>query len=164
MGECHCAEGQGMGSRLPGGVEKTDIARAAAERAIEALSEIDEVGVLAFNTEHEWLIDLQQLPPEDVVRDGPRLPSGPTAAPTCASSPDRRPPSSCGEPAPPSSTSSCSPTASPTADVFDDLADEAAALYAEEGITVSVIATGEGAADQLEEIAEAGARPLLPGP
>ena len=70
MGECHCAEGQGQGSRLPGGVEKTDIARAAAERAIEALSEIDEVGVLAFNTEHEWLIDLQQLPPDDVVRDG----------------------------------------------------------------------------------------------
>ena len=34
-----------------GGVNKTDIARAAAARAIEALSADDEVGVLAFNTE-----------------------------------------------------------------------------------------------------------------
>ena len=48
-------------------------------------------------------------------------------------------------------------------DVFDELADEAAALYENEGITVSVIATGEGAADDLEEIAEAGRGRFYPG-
>ena len=76
--------GQGQSSRLPGGVEKTDIARAAAARAIEALSEIDEVGVLAFNTQHEWLVDLQQLPSERGRPRGPRRHPARPAAPTCA--------------------------------------------------------------------------------
>ena len=84
MGECHCAEGQAAGSRLPGGVEKTDIARAAAARAIEALSENDEVGVLAFNTQHEWLIDLQQPRPRTSSRRPGRHPA-PAGAPTCGS-------------------------------------------------------------------------------
>lgn len=161
MGECHCAEGQGAGSRLPGGVEKTDIARAAAERAISALSEIDEVGVLAFNTEHEWLIDLQQLPPEDVVRDGLGAirPNGGTdlrQSLTTAAAALRQ--SSAALKHIILFTDGFTAT-----DVFDDLADEAAALYEEEGITVSVIATGEGAARELEAIADAGHGRFYPG-
>jgi uncharacterized membrane protein len=161
MGECHCAEGQAQSSRLPGGVEKTDIARAAAERAISALSEIDEVGVLAFNTQHEWLIDLQQLPAADVVREGLGAirPSGGT---------DLRQSLTTAAEALRQSSAALKHiilfTDGFTAvDVFDDLADEAAALYENEGITVSVIATGEGAADQLEEIAEAGHGRFYPG-
>ena len=34
-------------------------------------SELDEVGVLAFNTDERWIIDLQQLPAEEVVDLGP---------------------------------------------------------------------------------------------
>ncbi|MBA2280320.1 MAG: VWA domain-containing protein, partial [Acidimicrobiia bacterium] len=161
MGECHCAEGQGQNSRLPGGVEKTDIARAAAERAISALSEIDEVGVLAFNTDHEWLIDLQQLPPEDVVREGLAAirPSGGTnlrQSLTLAAEALRQ------------SSAALKHiilfTDGFTAiDAFDEMADEAAALYENEGITVSVIATGEGAADDLEDIAIAGHGRFYPG-
>jgi Mg-chelatase subunit ChlD/uncharacterized membrane protein len=161
MGECHCAEGQAQTSRLPGGVEKTDIARAAAERAIAALSEIDEVGVLAFNTQHEWLVDLQQLPPEDVVREGLAAirPNGGT---------DLRQTLSTAAEALRQSSSSLKHiilfTDGFTAiDVFDELAEEAAALYADDGITTSVIATGEGAARELEEIAEAGHGRFYPG-
>ena len=46
--------------------------------------------------------------------------------------------------------------------VLTDLAEEAAALR-EEGITVSVLATGEGSAAELEEVAEAGGGRFYPG-
>jgi Mg-chelatase subunit ChlD len=161
MGECHCAEGQGQASRLPGGVEKTDIARAAAARAIEALSDIDEVGVLAFNTQHEWLIDLQQLPSDEVIREGLDAirPAGGT---------DLRISLSTAAEQLRASSAALKHiilfTDGFTAEaVFDELADEAAALFTDEGITVSVIATGEGAADQLEAIAEAGGGRFYPG-
>jgi Mg-chelatase subunit ChlD len=161
MGECHCAEGQSAGNRLPGGVEKTDIARAAAERAIGALSDMDEVGVLAFNTEHEWLIDLQQLPPADVVRDGLgaiRPNGGTNLRISLRTAAEQLRQSSA------ALKHIILFTDGFTAeDVFDELAEEAAELYENEGITVSVIATGEGAADQLEGIAEAGHGRFYPG-
>lgn len=161
MGECHCAEGQGQNQQLQGGVEKTDIARAAAQRAIEALSEIDEVGVLAFNTSHEWLIDLQQLPPEDVVRDGLgaiRPGGGTDLSESLSTAAEQLRLSQANLKHIILFTDGFTDP-----DVFDELADEAAALYADEGITVSVIATGEGAADELEEIAQAGGGRFYPG-
>ena len=77
MGACHCSEGGmanglGGGNRGGGGVNKTDIARAAAARTIAALNADDQVGVLAFNTQHRWVVPLQTLPPEDVVTKGLR--------------------------------------------------------------------------------------------
>lgn len=161
MGECHCAEGQGQSSRLPGGVEKTDIARAAAARAIDALSEIDEVGVLAFNTQHEWLIDLQQLPSDEVVREGLdaiRPAGGTNLRISLSTAAEQLRASSAALKHIILFTDGFTAEA-----VFDELAAEAAALFAEEGITVSVIATGEGAADQLEAIAEAGGGRFYPG-
>jgi Mg-chelatase subunit ChlD len=161
MGECHCAEGQGQNQQLPGGVEKTDIARAAAQRAIEALSEIDEVGVLAFNTSHEWLIDLQQLPPEDVVREGLgaiRPGGGTNLSESLSTAAEALRQSQANLKHIILFTDGFTDPG-----VFDDLAEEAAALYAEEGITTSVIATGEGAADELEEIAQAGGGRFYPG-
>lgn len=164
MGACHCAEGGmgGMGGNsLQGGVTKTDIARSAAARTIESLSELDEVGVLAVDTSDRWLIDLQQLPAEEVVTSGLRKIT-PTGNGTDLSSSLE--------------TSAKALRQSSAAlkhiilftDGFTDPANlvglaEAAAGLRDEGITVSVLATGEGAATELGAIAEAGGGRFYPG-
>ena len=56
MGACHCD----MGAEVNTGVVKTDIARAGAELAIEALSASDRVGVLTFTSGTDWVIPLQE--------------------------------------------------------------------------------------------------------
>lgn len=165
MGACHCAEGSnGMpsaGNRLGGGVVKTDIARAGAARAIEALSERDEVGVLAVDTSERWVLDLQQLPAEEVVTSGLRK-LNPTGEGTDLSESLATAAEALRE-----SKQSLKHIILFT-DGFTDpsalvgLADEAAALR-EEGITVSVLATGEGSARELEAIAEAGGGRFYPG-
>ncbi|MDY7103898.1 MAG: VWA domain-containing protein, partial [Actinomycetota bacterium] len=160
MGACHCADG-GMGEvREGGGVNKTDISRTAAARTISALSSNDEVGVLAVSGFEDWVIDLQQLPPEDVVQDGlSRLrPDGSTnLRMTLQTSAEALRESNASlkhiilftdgftEPS-----------------TLGTLAGDAADLL-EEGITVSVVATGEGAAVELEAIAEAGGGRFYPG-
>ncbi|MBW3642452.1 MAG: VWA domain-containing protein [Actinobacteria bacterium] len=165
MGACHCAEGAnglatGGNFGGQGGVDKTDISRSAAARSIAALARSDEVGVLAFNTEQRWVIDLQQLPTEDVVREGlGRLtPAGgtdvsrtlETAAESLRESKARL-------------KHVVLFTDGFTAQgALDGLADQAAALF-EEGITVSVLATGEGSARELEAVAEAGGGRFYPG-
>jgi len=47
--------------------------------------------------------------------------------------------------------------------VLDDVADQAAELFQNEGITTSVIATGEGAAEDLRPVADAGGGRFYPG-
>jgi Mg-chelatase subunit ChlD/uncharacterized membrane protein len=164
MSACHCNEGaNGMvtgGNRADGGVNKTAISRAAAARTIDALSESDEVGVLAFNTEERWVIDLQRLPSEEVVTNGLRSlhPGGGT---------DVRGSLATAAAALKASKASLKhiilfTDGFTSTDALDGLADEAAGLAAE-GITVSVLATGEGAASQLAEIAEAGNGRFYPG-
>jgi Mg-chelatase subunit ChlD len=164
MGACHCAEGGqgGMGQNsLEGGVTKTDIARAAAARTIESLSGLDEVGVLAVDTSDRWLIDLQQLPAEEVVTSGLRKITPTENGTNLGTS---------------LATSAAALRESSAAlkhiilftDGFTDpanlegLADTAADLR-EEGITVSVLATGEGASEELSAIAEAGGGRFYPG-
>ncbi|MGH9135513.1 MAG: VWA domain-containing protein [Acidimicrobiales bacterium] len=155
MGACHCGPGLGApGNITEGGVSKTDISRAAAARTIEALADTDEVGVLAWNSSAEWVVPLQALPPQDVVDRGLRSlqPTGNT---------DLRD----------SLTDAAEALLASDAELkhiilfsdgftdpgaIDDVAEQAAELYAEHGITVSVLATGEGAAPALEQIAEAG--------
>ncbi|HEV2768165.1 MAG TPA: VWA domain-containing protein [Acidimicrobiales bacterium] len=165
MGACHCNEGAnglpgGGNFGQEGGVNKTDISRSAAARSIAALSRNDEVGVLAFNTEERWIIDLQQLPPEEVVREGlGRLtPAGGTDV--------RRSLSTAAE-ALRESKSRLKHivlfTDGFTAEgALAGLADQAAALR-EEGITVSVLGTGEGAAQELRAVADAGGGRFHPG-
>lgn len=71
MGRCHCRGGAGGGPGMAeGGINKTDISRAGAARAIRALSRDDIVGVLAFNTESRWVVPLQKLPSDEVVKSG----------------------------------------------------------------------------------------------
>ncbi len=160
MGECHCAEGFSDTSRLPVGVTKTDIARTGAVRAIDALHADDEVGVLGIDTEARWLIDLQQVPSADVVSAGLSTitPAGQTdLSDTLTTAAEALRESNAGlkhiilfsdgftQPA-----------------ALARLADDAADLLAE-GITVSVVATGEGAARELEPIAVAGGGRFYPG-
>lgn len=165
MGACHCAEGAngmpGGGNSLEGGVNKTDISRAGAARAIAALADIDEVGVLAINTSERWAIDLQQLPPAEVVTSGLR-----TLAPTGEGTDLSRALSTSAD-ALRSSNASLKHIILFT-DGFTEpgqltaLAAEAGDLFAE-GITVSVVATGEGSARELGAIASAGGGRFYPG-
>jgi Mg-chelatase subunit ChlD/uncharacterized membrane protein len=170
MGACHCAEGTqtgpngmptgGPGGMVRGGVNKTDISRAAATRTIQALSKTDEVGVLAFSTEHRWIIPLQELPAADVVTKGlsGMTPAGGTnlsTTLTTAAEALRK------------SKASLKHIILFTdgftnPGVLNGLADQAKKL-ADEGITVSVLATGEGSAQQLKQIADAGRGRFYPG-
>lgn len=157
MGACHCAGGNmgpTQGGSDQGGINKTDISRAAAERTISALSGNDQIGVLAWNSTADWVIPLQALPPAEVVDQGLRSlrPAGNT-----------------------NMTDSLSIAAEAllasdaelkhiilftdgftSEAAIDRVADEAAELFAEHGITTSVLATGEGAAPLLQAVAEAG--------
>ncbi len=153
MGTCHCADGQGAGFREVGGVNKTDVARAAAARTIAALGSTDEVGIVSFDDSDRWVIDLQSSPAVDTVNDalGSLFPEGGTnIRTTLQTSAEQLRDSS---------------AALKHIILFSDgftepgdialVAQDAASLF-DEGITVSVIATGEGAAGDLEEIAIAG--------
>ncbi len=164
MDACHCDEegnnGLGGGNRIDGGVVKTVIAQQAAAKAIAALSATDEVGVLTMDNSDQWVIDLQANPPQDVIDDGLSLvnPSGPTILRSGLE------------------TAAIELRKSNAAlkhviffsDGFTDVADlnalvGQAANLAAEGITVSVVATGEGAASDLEPVAEAGGGRFYPG-
>jgi Mg-chelatase subunit ChlD len=150
MATCHCAGPNMQSDRLAQGPNKTDISRTASARAIEALSREDEVGVLAFNTSSKWVLPLQKLPSNEVVRNGlSRLtPTGGTAIPQAIQT------------------------------AVDDLKASKAALkhiilftdgwssttdlapvaqwVKDQGITLSVVATGEGTGTELQRMAEAG--------
>ena len=59
MGSCHCG---GNAVRIEGGTPKTAIAQAGASQAIEALTTADQVGVLAFSSGFDWTIPLGPRP------------------------------------------------------------------------------------------------------
>ncbi len=164
MDACHCDEdgrnGLGTGNRIDGGVVKTAIAQAAAAKAIAAMSPSDEVGVLTMDASDQWAIDLQANPSQETIDAGlsqlrPEGPTTLTSTLVTAAAELRE-----------------SNAALKHIIVFSDgftevrdlqaLAVEAAELLAE-GITVSVVATGEGAAEDLRPIADAGGGRFYPG-
>lgn len=63
MGACHCREG----NFSEGGVVKTDIAKAGAAAAVDALSPEDSVGVVAVAGGTDWLLPIQAKPEPAVV-------------------------------------------------------------------------------------------------
>jgi Mg-chelatase subunit ChlD len=159
MGSCHCSPtgGNGLiggGNTFGGGVNKTDISRAAAARTISALSASDQVGVLAFNTDHRWIVPLQQLPAEEVVSRGLRglTPAGGTDLTLPLEEAGQR----LREAKASLKHIILFTDGFTSVGGLDTLAAQAAAL-AKDGITVSVLATGEtGAVENLAHVAEAG--------
>ena len=161
MANCHCDEGVMSSTAVGGGVNKTDISRAAAERTIEALTQNDQIGVMAWTAGTDWVIDLQTLPSQSVIDEGlGRLHANGNTNLLIALD----------EPA---EALLASNAELKHIIVFTDgftevsliarLAERAGELYTESGITVSVLATGEGAAPSLEEIAVAGHGRYYPG-
>jgi Mg-chelatase subunit ChlD len=159
MGACHCRpDGFGGGPvQTEAGPNKTDISREAVARAIENLDAQDTVGVLAFHTQAEWVLPLQQLPETAIVDDalGSLYPEGDT---------------NIGEALREAIEGLKNAEARLRHIVlFTDgftnemgLADIAAEAM-EAGITLSVVGTGEGTGDVLEDMAEAGGGRFYPG-
>ncbi len=67
MAACHCSD-----SQHTSGVNKTDISRAGAELAIAALSDNDQIGVLAFSSGYEWVIPLGPKPSDEAAKEALR--------------------------------------------------------------------------------------------
>ena len=61
MGACHCGSGGQSGE---GGINKTDISRAGANLAINALEDTDLVGVVAVSSGIDWVLPLDVKPSE----------------------------------------------------------------------------------------------------
>ena len=76
MGACH-ARGDNF---IEGGINKTDISRAGAAAAIEALTGQDRVGVLAFSSGTDWAIPLGPKPDPTAAETalGTLIPQGDT--------------------------------------------------------------------------------------
>lgn len=176
MGACHCRPIEGeedpfAGEMIEGGANKTDISRAAAARAIQTLSANDEVGVLAFNASQDWVIPLQQLPAEQVVTEGlgSLEPFGETRiGPALEEAAESLRQSTRELKHIILFTDGFTPElfedgmGDPAFGSLNDLVEQAEALAAE-GITISVVATGEGAISALRDIADVGNGRFYPG-
>lgn len=168
MGACHCNE-NGMETQ-EGGVNKTDISKAAAVKAIEALGSGDEVGLLAFSGSNEWVIPLQEFPNRDAIESGVSSlrPFGETRIVPAF----REAVSELLESDKEIKhiilftdgfTSELEIGAEFVGQPFAEDLLEAVEEAADQGVTVSVVGTGEGAIPALEEVAEAGNGRFYPG-
>ncbi len=162
MGACHCAEGgAGQNARISAGVKKSDIARDAAVLSLSGIQPGDELGVIALDDQYRWVMDVAP------VGDGNK-------ARTAIGKLKNRDRSTNLLPGLTESAKQLRDTNATIrhivlfTDGFEDqarlsqLATEAAKLR-DEGITVSVMGTGEGAAKELRAIAEAGGGRYYPG-
>jgi Mg-chelatase subunit ChlD len=169
MGACHCAEGGMMGSE-EGGVNKTDISKAAAIRAIEALGARDEVGILAFSGSTEWAIPLQEFPDQETIEQGVGglRPFGETRVVPAIQEAAEALLESDKELKhiilfTDGFTTELELGAEFVGAPFAGDLLSAVEEIAEMGITVSVVGTGEGAIPALEDVAEAGNGRFYPG-
>lgn len=168
MGACHCSDdGE---TTEEGGVNKTDISKAAAIRAFEALGSQDEIGLLAFSGTSKWVIPLQEFPSRETIDEGVASlrPFGETRI----------------VPALEEAAKALRLSDKPLkhiilfTDGFTSELEQESGLgagtgarslvravrdLAAEGITVSVVGTGEGAISGLEEVAEVGLGRYYPG-
>ncbi len=172
MGACHCRESEDgfEDTFVEGGVEKTDIAKTAALRAIEVLGANDEVGLLAFSGNTKWVIPLAPIPSDSVIQDGVSglSPFGETkivpaleAAAEALRASDKELKHIILFTDGFTSELNIEGFSDPSF-ANDRLKIEAEKLFAE-GITLSVVGTGEGAIPALQEIAAAGGGRFYPG-
>lgn len=161
MAACHCDGGSMNANVQQGGVNKTDISRAAAERTIEALTQSDQIGVMAWTAGTSWVIDLQSLPSQEVIDEGlgKLRPNGNTNLMIALDEPAEKLLETNAE----LKHIIVFTDGFTDVQIIDRLADRAAELFDQSGITVSVLATGEGAAPSLEKIAVAGHGRFYPG-
>ncbi len=168
MGACHCDES--AAGMEEGGVNKTDISKAAAVRAIEALGGGDEVGLLAFSGTSEWVIPLQEFPERNIIDQGisSLRPMGETrivpafreaVSGLLASNKELKHIILFTDGFTSELEIGAEFVGQPFAEDLVEAVEEAAAL----GITVSVVGTGEGAIPALEEVAEVGNGRFYPG-
>jgi Mg-chelatase subunit ChlD/uncharacterized membrane protein len=168
MGACHCSE-DGMMSE-EGGVNKTDISKASALRAVDALGSNDEIGILAFSGSTDWVVPLQQLPDRSTIDNGiaSLRPFGETRiVPAIEEAASQLLDSdkeikhiilfTDGFTSELEMGADFAP--SPFADDLLTVVEE----IASQGITVSVVGTGEGAIPDLEKVAEIGKGRFYPG-
>ena len=155
MGSCHCG---GNAERIAGGTPKTAIAQAGASQAIGALTSSDQVGVLAFSSGFDWTIPLGPRPGDEEV----------TAALSTLT---------------PEGDTEIRPALAEALRALNGVEgslrhivlftdgwdpDEAGLLplarqIAEDGVTLSVLGTGEGPGPTLERMAELGGGRYYPG-
>ncbi len=160
MAACHCRPdgfAGGPGVAEEGGVNKTDITKEAVARAVRALEAQDTVGVLAFNAQAEWVLPLQQVPSDAIVDDAlARLhPDGSTNVPNAIE-------------AAIAGLKDVNARLRHIVLFTDGFSEDpnmlnAARAAAEEGITLSVVATGEGTGEVLRRMAEVGNGRYYPG-
>ncbi len=155
MGSCHCG---GNSVRIEGGTPKTAIAQAGASQAIEALTSADQVGVLAFSSGFDWTIPF-----------GPRPDAESTTAALSSLTPE--------------GDTEIRPALAEALRVLSGVEgslrhivlftdgwdpNEAGLLplarqIADEGVTLSVLGTGEGPGATLERMAQLGGGRYYPG-
>lgn len=61
MGRCHCGGSSVASPRLAGGLEKIEIAKDAAHKAIALLGSHDEIGIVAFDSVARWVVNRQEV-------------------------------------------------------------------------------------------------------
>jgi uncharacterized membrane protein len=154
MGACHCAGGQSVSA----GVVKTDIAAAGAALAIDALADSDRVGVLAFSGGFDWLLPLAPKPSSAAVDEalGGLIASGDTeiaAALEEALAQLRTVPEDLRHIV--LFTDGWDPNDANLLPIARKISDE--------GVTLSVLGTGEGPGSALRRMAELGGGRYYPG-
>jgi Mg-chelatase subunit ChlD len=157
MADCHCDGISGHDARDSGGINKTDISRAGAALAIEALEPTDRVGVLAFTSGTRWALELANVPDRETVT---------AALDTLVAAGDTE----------------ITPALQTALDALRDAPEEIrhmvlftdgwgndpdllglAQAIAAEGITLSVLGTGEGTGETLRRMAALGGGQFYPG-
>lgn len=154
MGQCHC----GGEEFVEGGVNKTDISRAGAAQAINALEPTDRVGVLAFSTGTDWVLPLNLKPDDATARAalGELFPQGDTQISTgLRAAYDELKGVDDALRHIVLFTDGWDPNESGLLPLVREIADD--------GITVSVLGTGEGPGTTLQRMAAVGGGRYYPG-
>ncbi len=157
MAACHCESMERHNETIESGVNKTDISRAGAGLAIEALQDSDRIGVLAFTSGTRWALPLEAKPDQATIDEalGSLVPQGDTEISAAL-----REALTALRDAPEEIRHIVLFT-----DGWGDDPDllDVAQQIAADGITLSVLGTGEGTGEMLRRMAALGGGQFYPG-